>query len=70
MTYSFIIQIHVRHIYKQNLHSGFHNRAVSRSLAQMRLYVALVMTRFDVLLTVHLSIIFAINQLNAQNLLL
>jgi len=28
------------------------------------------LTGFDVLLTVHLSIILAINQLNAQNLLL
>jgi len=30
----------------------------------------LYLTFFDVLLTVHLSIILAINQLNAQNLLL
>ena len=29
-----------------------------------------ILTNFDVLLTVHLSIILAINQLNAQNLLL
>jgi len=33
-------------------------------------YVVNVNVNFDVLLTVHLSIIFVINQLNAQNLVL
>ena len=45
------------------------NYGTARHTTDDNIYIYIFFFFFDVLLTVHLSIILAINQLNAQNLL-